>query len=311
MIFLIPPCLNGGYNPKGFDGIYDRNIMKLIRGQDIGSRLVEHIGVIRSHKAQRLTWHSHKGFELLFLLNGEIAYEFRGKPAIHVLGGFLLVVPPKLVHRGVGNVRAPSTICGIEYDPGRRDASRNSPFTKHDLLRLETLLQRSALMVRSFGRDLRHIVRKLFEMVERCADNTSDLLTKARIRALSCSVLVEAASDLSVVPSTGPKEIAAAAIRYLENRFHEPLKIEDLVKHLGFSRARVFELFKNQTGMTPNDYLLRYRIRKAQEMLESQDNTVTEVGSAVGFSSSQYFSQVFRKYTGQTPSKYRESIKKP
>ncbi|MDD4871930.1 MAG: AraC family transcriptional regulator [Kiritimatiellae bacterium] len=283
--------------------------MKLIRGRDIGSRLVGHIGAIRSHKAQRITWHSHGGFELLFLLDGEIAYEFRGKPAIQVSGGFLLVVPPKLIHRGVGNVRAPSTICGIEYNPGRHDASRNSPFTTHDLMRLETLLQRSSLTVRPFGPDLRRIVKRLFEMVEQCADHAPDSMTKARIRALSCSALVEAASDLSVARNTGPKEFIAAAIRYLENRFHEPLRIEDLVKHLGFSRARVFELFKNQTGMTPNDYLLRYRVRKAQEMLMDPEKTVTETGFAVGFSSSQYFSQVFRKYTGQTPSKYRKSLK--
>ena len=279
--------------------------MKEINGQDIGLRLVGNIGAIRSHKAQMVAWHSHEGFELLFLLDGETAYEFRGKPPIQVSGGFLLVVPPRLVHRGVANVRAPSTICGIECFPSRPNASRNTPLTARDLAWLETLLKRASLTVRPFGRDLRYIVKRLFEMVERCAGSDPDVTMQTRIRTLTCTALVEAAFDLSSKHNAGPQVFVDAAIRYLESKFNEPLRIDDLVQHLGFSRARVFGLFKEQTGMTPNDYLLRYRVRKAQEMLADPKRTITETGLSVGFSSSQYFSQVFRKYTGQTPSKYR------
>ena len=136
--------------------------MKLIRGRAIKSRLVVHIGAIRSHQAERITWHAHEGFEVLFLLDGGINYEFRGKPSIQVSGGFLLVVPPGLVHRGVGNVRAPSTICGIQYAPRRRGASPHSPFTTQDLMRLETFLRGSSLTVRPFGLELRRVVNRVF-----------------------------------------------------------------------------------------------------------------------------------------------------
>ena len=59
--------------------------------------------------------------------------------------------------------------------------------------------------------------------------------------------------------------------------------------------------------MTPNDFLLRVRVEKARELMANRGKTVTEVAFAVGFSSSQYFSTVFRRYTGQTPGEYRQS----
>jgi transcriptional regulator GlxA family with amidase domain len=67
----------------------------------------------------------------------------------------------------------------------------------------------------------------------------------------------------------------------------------------------LFQLFKQNTGLTPNDYLQRLRIAKARELLTTTSQSVTEIAFAAGFASSQYFSRVFRKYTGQMPSEYR------
>lgn len=283
--------------------------MREMEGQDIGLPLIGNIGAIRSHRAQHITWHSHRGYELLFLLDGNTDYEFRKQPSIQISGGLLLVLPPGLVHRGVGDVRSPSTILGIECILDRHNASSRTPFTAMDLAWIKGLLKNSALTVHPFGRDLRHTVRKLFKLVELHAGNNPGIQSQAIMRTLCCAVLVEAAENLNSSRNKGPQEIVTAAIRFLESRFQEQLKIEDLVKHLGFSRARVFELFKEHTGMTPNDYLLRYRIRKAQEMLADRAKSVTDIALSTGFSSSQYFSQVFLKYTGKTPSRYRTAFK--
>ena len=57
--------------------------------------------------------------------------------------------------------------------------------------------------------------------------------------------------------------------------------------------------------MTPNDYLQRLRLDRAREWLAEEGRSVTDIAFAAGFSSSQYFSHVFRKYTGLTPSRFR------
>ena len=85
------------------------------------------------------------------------------------------------------------------------------------------------------------------------------------------------------------------------------MRIPDLVRHLGFSRARVFQLFKSELGLTPNDCLQRIRIEKATEMHKDPSRSITEVALATGFNSSQYFSTAFRRYTGGSPTDRRVS----
>ena len=55
-----------------------------------------HVSRVRSHMASRVTWHSHRGYEMLFLLDGATAYQFSGREGVALHGGHL-VVPPGLV----------------------------------------------------------------------------------------------------------------------------------------------------------------------------------------------------------------------
>ena len=57
--------------------------------------------------------------------------------------------------------------------------------------------------------------------------------------------------------------------------------------------------------MAPNDYRQRVRIKRCCEKLAQTDETVTAIGISSGFGSSQYFSRVFKKYVGVTPTEYR------
>jgi AraC-like DNA-binding protein len=106
-----------------------------------------------------------------------------------------------------------------------------------------------------------------------------------------------------------PDYIATAAMEHLHKHYLEPVSIEELTRFLGYSRTRTYELFKSQTGLTPKDYLQRLRVQKAEELLSKTNRPITEIAHAVGFSSSQYFSTVFRRYTGQSPAGFRQENK--
>jgi AraC-like DNA-binding protein len=67
-------------------------------------------------------------------------------------------------------------------------------------------------------------------------------------------------------------------------------------------------VFKAATGLSPNDFLQRHRIEVAREQLANPRRTITNIAMSTGFNSSQYFSNVFQKYCGMTPSEYRTQL---
>ena len=70
---------------------------------------------------------------------------------------------------------------------------------------------------------------------------------------------------------------------------------------MGYGRTQLFHLFKQHTGLSPNEYLVRFRVKKAKEMLTQTSMSIVAVAKATGFSSVSYFNKVFLKYEGSRP----------
>ena len=119
------------------------------------------------------------------------------------------------------------------------------------------------------------------------------------LRALCCMILY-AVADTLAKPLTAPKpQMMDEAVRFLEAHYAKRIGAEDLIRHMGYGRTQLFHLFKEHTGLTPNEYLVRLRIAKAKALLASGRRSIAEVAKAVGFSSPQYFKTVFLRYTGR------------
>jgi AraC-like DNA-binding protein len=276
---------------------------RIVRGPAIELPLVEWVAAVRSLSALRITWHAHQQFEMLFLLEGATAYEFADKRTVELPGGHFLIVPPGARHRGLHDVRRPATLCGILFDPRRRDAAQHTPFSRRDLTWLARECQRFACTSIPMNAELRRLVLQLSPQIDEVlAPQPSG---PAALRLGVCATLLEAARQLAVPRTLEPTRAVQAAIDCIEARYAEPLSMDDVAQAALCSRARLFQIFKRSTGMTPNDYLQRLRVNRAQTALAKTSDSVTEVALACGFSTSQYFSNVFRKYAGVTPSEFR------
>lgn len=78
-------------------------------------------------------------------------------------------------------------------------------------------------------------------------------------------------------------------------------------KELGIGRTRLFDRIKRITGMTPNDYILQFKMNKAMGLLrEHEELTISEIAYKLGFSNPAYFSKCFKKQVGVTPQQYRK-----
>jgi len=90
------------------------------------------------------------------------------------------------------------------------------------------------------------------------------------------------------------------AISYIKNNFGSDINVTDIAKHVGLKRSYFSTLFSKHTGVSPIDYLMRYRIDRARIMLSS-GMSVTDTAMNCGFNSISNFSVQFKKITGISP----------
>ena len=92
--------------------------------------------------------------------------------------------------------------------------------------------------------------------------------------------------------------------------FSQPSSVKittsSIANHFNISERYFSTLFKSQIGITPTDYINKYRVQKAAFLLESTDMNITEIAAAVGFDDPNYFSRIFKKYMNDTPKKYQK-----
>ena len=97
-------------------------------------------------------------------------------------------------------------------------------------------------------------------------------------------------------------------IGWLAANIRNEIRVEDLAARSRLPQARFFREFKALTGVTPKDYVLRLKIEEAARMLERDPSCpVTAIAHQLGFSSSQYFATVFRRYLRASPGDYRSA----
>jgi AraC-like DNA-binding protein len=98
---------------------------------------------------------------------------------------------------------------------------------------------------------------------------------------------------------------ALHAKRIIHDRFAEPLTTPALADHVGASRASLIQQFEAAFGLTPAEYLARFRIRQGLRLLRSTGGPVEQVANRVGYKSGNKFYARTRLYTGTTPAEAR------
>lgn len=97
------------------------------------------------------------------------------------------------------------------------------------------------------------------------------------------------------------------AMAYIGEHYHEPnIGVAAIAQHLGISEGHLSHTFKKETDYTLLNYLTRYRIHRAMELLRDCRLKVYEVAEQVGYRDIAYFSATFKKLVGMSPSEYQD-----
>jgi AraC family transcriptional regulator of arabinose operon len=88
------------------------------------------------------------------------------------------------------------------------------------------------------------------------------------------------------------------------------VKISDVAKYVGLNRSYLTNIFKEKTGVSPQEYLIQCKLQMADKLLSETDNPIQEISRQVGYDNPLTFSKTFKKYYGNSPRAYREKKRK-
>ncbi|WP_026495492.1 response regulator transcription factor [Butyrivibrio sp. WCD3002] len=99
--------------------------------------------------------------------------------------------------------------------------------------------------------------------------------------------------------------IVARISQYVEEHFREQIGRDEIAEQLHYSKNYLSRIFSSRLGISVREYINGYRIEEAKRILLTTDVPVGDIALDVGFDSMTYFSTIFKKVTGETPSQYR------
>lgn len=114
--------------------------------------------------------------------------------------------------------------------------------------------------------------------------------------------------DKRPVVSSHIQEEMGMARRYFQEHYNEDINIEEYALSRNMSVSYFLKKFKEVTTKSPMQYILGIRINNAVSLLESTDYNVTEISTIIGYDNPLYFSRIFKKQKGVSPSDYRKTL---
>lgn len=113
----------------------------------------------------------------------------------------------------------------------------------------------------------------------------------------------------NAIEGTSPT-VAMKAKRYILENLSSKLSLSEIAESIECSRSTLLSTFKKSFGTTVNAFITDTRLKRAKQMLLDGDHTINEVALSTGFYDQSYFSKVFSKEYGITPSEFRAQIQK-
>lgn len=99
------------------------------------------------------------------------------------------------------------------------------------------------------------------------------------------------------------------AISYIYKNYQNPISVQEIADFLSLNRSYLTELFLKTIHLSPQQFLVKYRMTKACELLTNTSLPIEHIAYSCGYSSTFSFSKAFRKVNGKSPSKYRQELK--
>lgn len=264
---------------------------------------------------------------LIFVTNGRCFIESEGKTTLLEEGGYIII--PKNIHyvrRPVENT--PCTMYYVHFDLPLQSVSiaeAQKAIRKNEQLYSESFFDPDSfnpnqnLIYLSKSASLPDKTKELEAMLERATTNFGIYNIMIPLLAASeiCYFLVLLATqtvkhftnenEVSKTKTTLPVKLQMA-IMYIKQHDTDRVSLEDLCMHCNVSKQYLIRCFKTHLQTTPTAYIIQYKISKACNLLQNNSANIQEISNELGFENQCYFSRVFTKKMGESPTKFRTRV---
>ena len=255
--------------------------------------------------SENLLSHTHPGaYEFCYLAKGEQTYEIEGL-VHHLESGDIFYTRPDEAHSSAKTPEQKGILYWFVLTTQKPISWLN--FSK---VEQQSIIEQLNQSPRRLFKAPQRLQIELDRAIIALQNSDTDVFTRVKVKnALSQALLIifEAISEGGAADCLSP-EINRNLKFIAEHLSDENLTMQQLASQAGLSVSRYKSRFKKETGYPPADYILRKKIEWAKKLITNDTLSITDIALELNFNSSQYFSTVFKRYVGQTPSVFRQGL---
>jgi len=252
---------------------------------------------------KKLEMHQHKDkLEICFLETGAQYYQV-GENNYFLKGGDVLITPPNIIH---GTSSYPEEKGSLFW------MLIKIPKTSFKLLNL-TPKESDLIVKRLLNLERKHFkgsseLKKILSTIFSSYNKKNNGLNKIIITNQILHFLLKVIQYGEKMHQRDISIDIEFCCKYIKNNIFQNIYISDLAKKINLSESRFKHKFKEEIGIPPNEYILKQKIKKAKDLIHKTDISFTNLAYDLGFSTASYFSVVFKKYQGISPSEFKTMI---
>lgn len=238
-------------------------------------------------------FHTHSFAELIFVLDGR-GFFCTESEKVPIERDSLILINPNIRHTEKSSLDHPLTyiVLGIDnlhfqFSGSEYDSYRLYDFRKH---RENLLLPMQMMLDEARGHR-----------------TSADLICQHFLSILLLRLHRISGDQFTPYSSKNIPGECETIKQYIDSHYQENIVLDRLAEVSHLNKFYLSHIFAKAFGISPITYLLERRILHSKELLKSTDFSITQIAHTTGFSSANYFSQSFKRYTGLTPAVYRKT----
>ncbi len=235
-----------------------------------------------------------KEYILLYCVEGE-GELIIGQQVIKIEPNQYVIIPPNLLHHYKSSESKPWSIYWCHFK-GHKASSLYDFYAENSKPKNRRI---------PFNEGQTKNFKNVIEILDSSFEQSYLELANITFYFFICSLVYQS----EVSSQVQERNVASKSIEFMKANLGKTLMIDDLAKNENLSVSRYSEIFKAKTGHPPINYYIKLKIQKSCQFLYFTTMTIKEICVKVGFADPYYFSRIFKKIMGISPSKYRQSYK--